>query len=187
VQEPEKAVDYASQTLNELDKVQSKAILLNDMLNNAREGERIGLEGDAYDQVAAACRGARPKIQRWIEQDSGEREGMMGESSWAEKDAGLQLIRQTDCCCAMTSLTTLWNDSKRARLEIGAKRRRWLNRKFDLWECAPRRALTIAAPIPTRKQPISSLSTPSPMTRDLSLGTAASRFLKLALAALPAP
>lgn len=86
MQEPEKAVDYASQTLNELDKVQSKAILLNDMLNNAREGERIGLEGDAYDQVAAACRGARPKIQRWIEQDSGEREGMMGESETAEKD-----------------------------------------------------------------------------------------------------
>lgn len=49
------------------------------MLNNAREGERIGLEGDAYEQVAAACRGARPKIQRWIEEDNGEREGMMGE------------------------------------------------------------------------------------------------------------
>ncbi|ORY27773.1 Golgi to vacuole transport-related protein [Naematelia encephala] len=75
--EPEKAPDYASQTLSELDKVQSKAILLNDMLNNAREGERIGLEGDVYEQVAAACRGARPKIQRWIEEDTGEREGMM--------------------------------------------------------------------------------------------------------------
>jgi ADP-ribosylation factor-binding protein GGA len=80
MQEPEKAVDYATQTLNELDKVQSKAILLNDMLNNAREGEKVGLEGDAYEQVAQACRGARPKIQKWIEQDTGEREGMMGES-----------------------------------------------------------------------------------------------------------
>ena len=48
------------------------------MLNNAREGERIGLEGDVYDQVAQACRGARPKIQRWIEEDTGEREGVMG-------------------------------------------------------------------------------------------------------------
>lgn len=66
--------------MNELDKVQSKAILLNDMLNNAREGEKVGLEGDAYEQVAQACRGARPKIQKWIEQDTGEREGMMGKS-----------------------------------------------------------------------------------------------------------
>lgn len=104
-----------------------------------------------------------------------------------EKDAGLQLIRQTDCCCATTSLTTLWNDSKRARLEIGAKHRRWLNRKSGLSECASRRALTFAAPIPTRRPPISSLSTPLPMTRGPSLGMAVSRFLKLALAALPAP
>lgn len=79
MQEPDKATDYAAQTLHELDKVQSKAILLNDMLNNAREGERVGVVGDAYDQVAIACRGARPKIQRWIEEDTGEREGMMGE------------------------------------------------------------------------------------------------------------
>lgn len=58
--------------------MQSKAILLNDMLHNAREGERLGLEGDVYDQVAQACRGARPRIQKWIEEDTGEREGVMG-------------------------------------------------------------------------------------------------------------
>lgn len=66
-----------------MDKVQSKAILLNDMLNNAKEGEKIGLEGDVYDQVAGACRGARPKIQKWIEQDTGENQSMMGELSKA--------------------------------------------------------------------------------------------------------
>nr|XP_018265704.1 VHS domain-containing protein [Kwoniella dejecticola CBS 10117]OBR87862.1 VHS domain-containing protein [Kwoniella dejecticola CBS 10117] len=75
--EPEKQPDYAAQTLSELDKVQSKAILLNDMLNNAKEGEKVGLEGDVYDQVAIACKGARPKIQKWIEDDDGSREGMM--------------------------------------------------------------------------------------------------------------
>ena len=80
-QEPDKAPDYASQTVHELEKVQSKAILLNDMLNNAKEGEKIGVAGDVYDQVADACRGARPRIQRWIEQDDGEREGMMGMST----------------------------------------------------------------------------------------------------------
>ena len=74
--------------MSELDKVQSKAILLNDMLNNAREGERVGLDGDVYDQVATACRGARPKIQRWIEEDTGEREGMMGECLDAAKRSG---------------------------------------------------------------------------------------------------
>jgi ADP-ribosylation factor-binding protein GGA len=51
------------------------------MLNNAKEGERIGIIGDAYEQVATACKGARPKIQKWIEEDTGEREGMMGEFS----------------------------------------------------------------------------------------------------------
>lgn len=65
-QEPEKAPDYRSQTQKELDKVQQKAILLNDMLNNATDGERIGIEGDAYQQVALFCKQARPKIQKWI-------------------------------------------------------------------------------------------------------------------------
>lgn len=75
--EPDKAVDYEKQTITEVEKVQSKAILLNDMLDNANEGEKIGLEGDVYSQVAAACRGARPKIQKFIEEDTGEHEGMM--------------------------------------------------------------------------------------------------------------
>lgn len=56
------------------------------MLNNAREGEKVGVEGDAYEQVAIACRGARPKIQKWIEQDTGEREGVMGEFLSPEDD-----------------------------------------------------------------------------------------------------
>nr|ACZ80666.1 putative golgi to vacuole transport-related protein [Cryptococcus depauperatus] len=75
--DPEKAVDYSAQTLKELDKVQSKALLLDDMLNNAVKGEKIGLDGDVYDQVATACKGARPKIQKWIEDDHGFKESMM--------------------------------------------------------------------------------------------------------------
>lgn len=75
--EPDKTVDYEKETLKELEKLQSKASLLNEMLDNASEGERIGVEGDVYDQVAAACKGARPKIQRWIETDTGEHEGLM--------------------------------------------------------------------------------------------------------------
>ena len=46
--EPENKPDYRAQTSKELDKVQSKAILLNDMLNNAKEGEKF-VKDDAYD------------------------------------------------------------------------------------------------------------------------------------------
>lgn len=67
---PDKQPDYASQTKAELEKVQQKAILLNDMLNNVTEGERVGIEGDAYEQVAGVCKMARPKIQRWINEES---------------------------------------------------------------------------------------------------------------------
>ncbi len=53
------------QTRRELDKVQSRAILLNDMLNNAKEGEKF-VQGDAYDQIASHLRSVQPRIQKWI-------------------------------------------------------------------------------------------------------------------------
>lgn len=46
--EPDKKPDYHSQTGKELDKIQSRAVLLNSMLDNAEEGEKF-VEGDAYD------------------------------------------------------------------------------------------------------------------------------------------
>ena len=46
--EPESKPDYSEQTRKELDKVQSRAILLNNMLDNANEGEKFA-RGDAYD------------------------------------------------------------------------------------------------------------------------------------------
>lgn len=64
--EPDQQPNYEEQTAKELDKVQSKAILLNDMLNSTDEGKTIGRDGDEYDQVARAVRAARPKIQKWI-------------------------------------------------------------------------------------------------------------------------
>ncbi|KAJ9117711.1 hypothetical protein QFC24_006425 [Naganishia onofrii] len=63
---PERQPDYASQTKSELEKVQQKAILMNDMLNNIAEGEQLGIEGDVYEQVSGVLKAARPKIQKWI-------------------------------------------------------------------------------------------------------------------------
>ncbi|PWN49391.1 VHS-domain-containing protein [Violaceomyces palustris] len=72
--EPENKPDYSSQTQKELDKVQSRAILLNDMLNNAKEGEKF-VKGDAYDQISSHLRSVQPRIQRWIS-DAEEDEGV---------------------------------------------------------------------------------------------------------------
>lgn len=49
-QEPERKPDYRSQTLHELEKLQSKVILLNDLLDNVdtSKGEKFA-NGDAYD------------------------------------------------------------------------------------------------------------------------------------------
>ncbi|SPC61109.1 related to GGA2 - Arf-binding protein [Ustilago sp. UG-2017b] len=63
--EPENKPDYSKQTRRELDKVQSRAILLNDMLNNAKQGEKF-VQGDAYDQIASHLRSVQPRIQKWI-------------------------------------------------------------------------------------------------------------------------
>ena len=49
--EPESKPDYSQQTRKELDKVQSRAVLLNNMLDNANEGEKFA-RGDAYDVSA---------------------------------------------------------------------------------------------------------------------------------------
>lgn len=87
------------------------------MLNNAKEGERIGLDGDVYEQVASACRGARPKIQKWIEDDNGEKAEMMGES------AAFSSSCQIDYYYATISSTTLSSDMKLSKLETGLRHR----------------------------------------------------------------
>ncbi|CEH16890.1 Cytosolic sorting protein GGA2/TOM1 [Ceraceosorus bombacis] len=63
--QPESKPDYKSQTGKELDKVQSRAILLNDMLDNATPGEKF-VKGDAYDQIAHHLRSVQPRLQKWI-------------------------------------------------------------------------------------------------------------------------
>lgn len=65
--EPEAKPDYKAQTLKELNKVEAKVILLNEMLDNVDKvrGETF-VQGDVYDQVATSISAATPKIQGWI-------------------------------------------------------------------------------------------------------------------------
>ncbi|KAF9811129.1 hypothetical protein IEO21_06647 [Rhodonia placenta] len=64
---PDAKPDYRTQALTELNKLESKVILLNEILDNVdtTRGERFA-QGDVYDQVASILQAARPKIQGWI-------------------------------------------------------------------------------------------------------------------------
>lgn len=64
---PEAKPDYRTQALNDLNKLEQKVILLNEMLDNVdtTRGEKF-VSGDVYDQVASILTAARPKIQKWI-------------------------------------------------------------------------------------------------------------------------
>lgn len=64
---PEAKPDYRSQALHEVEKIESKIVLLNEMLDNidTSRGERP-TAGDVYEQVAAILVSARPKLQKWV-------------------------------------------------------------------------------------------------------------------------
>ncbi|KAF8233860.1 VHS-domain-containing protein [Tricholoma matsutake] len=64
---PDAKPDYRTQALTDLNKLEQKVILLNEMLDNVdtERGEKF-TSGDAYDQVSTILASARPKIQKWI-------------------------------------------------------------------------------------------------------------------------
>ncbi|KAJ7472246.1 VHS domain-containing protein [Mycena galericulata] len=65
--DPTHQVDYRSQAFSELERLESKVVLLGEMLDNANMagGER-SVTGDVYEQVATILTASRPKIQKWI-------------------------------------------------------------------------------------------------------------------------
>ncbi|KAF5353976.1 hypothetical protein D9756_007018 [Leucocoprinus leucothites] len=65
---PDAKPDYRAQALNDLNKLEQKVILLNEMLDNVdqQQGTNQFVTGDAYDQVASILKSARPRIQKWI-------------------------------------------------------------------------------------------------------------------------
>ncbi|KAG6820033.1 hypothetical protein H0H93_006268 [Arthromyces matolae] len=64
---PDAKPDYRTQALTELNKLEQKVILLNELLDNVdtERGEKFA-KGDAYDQVSSILGSARPKLQKWI-------------------------------------------------------------------------------------------------------------------------
>ncbi|KAF0448446.1 VHS-domain-containing protein [Gigaspora margarita] len=66
--DPDVKPDYKKQTGEELERIQRKAILLNDMLNNVKPGEVIG-EGDIFEELSQACKAVQPKIQKLISEE----------------------------------------------------------------------------------------------------------------------
>ncbi|KAF8184829.1 VHS domain-containing protein [Pholiota molesta] len=62
---PDAKPDYRTQALTELNKLEQKVILLNEMLDNVdvQRGEKF-VTGDAYDQVSSILITARPKLQK---------------------------------------------------------------------------------------------------------------------------
>jgi hypothetical protein len=64
---PDSKPDYRTQALADLNKLEQKVVLLNEMLDNAdtERGEKL-VTGDVYEQVASILSSARPKIQKWI-------------------------------------------------------------------------------------------------------------------------
>ncbi|KAJ7254694.1 hypothetical protein B0H12DRAFT_1016903 [Mycena haematopus] len=65
--DPAHQVDYRSQALSELERLESKVVLLGEMLDNANmSGGERSVTGDVYEQVATILTASRPKIQKWI-------------------------------------------------------------------------------------------------------------------------
>ncbi|PLW41163.1 hypothetical protein PCANC_12381 [Puccinia coronata f. sp. avenae] len=74
-QELMKIMAGAAQMQKELDRVQSRVLLLNELLNNAQPGEKF-VEGDAFDQLSQKCKQVQPKLQKWINESADNPEMM---------------------------------------------------------------------------------------------------------------
>ncbi|KAI9139249.1 hypothetical protein BKA69DRAFT_1086803 [Paraphysoderma sedebokerense] len=71
--EPDKKVDYKAKEKEELDKIEHKAMLLNDMLSNCKPGENIS-KNDALQELYGACKSNQPRIQKFIEEGDEEKD-----------------------------------------------------------------------------------------------------------------
>ncbi|KAI1947995.1 ARF-binding protein [Ophidiomyces ophidiicola] len=67
--------DYRAKAAEEVGKVQQKAKILEEMLQNHKPGDSIA-EGDVFEDLANALRSAHPKIQKMCEEESEDAEAV---------------------------------------------------------------------------------------------------------------
>ncbi|KAJ9638091.1 ARF-binding protein [Knufia peltigerae] len=67
--------NYRAKAAEEVAKVQQKAKILEEMLQNHKQGENIG-DGDVFEELAAALQSAHPKIQKMCEEESDDAEAV---------------------------------------------------------------------------------------------------------------
>ncbi|EXJ84954.1 hypothetical protein A1O3_05629 [Capronia epimyces CBS 606.96] len=67
--------DYRAKAAEEVAKIQHKAKILEEMLQNHREGEKFA-EGDVFEELASALQSAHPKIQKMCEEESDDAEAV---------------------------------------------------------------------------------------------------------------
>merc|ERR1711939_800796 len=67
--------DYRAKAAEEVSKVQQKARLLEEMLQNHKEGDEVQ-EGDVFEELANALASAHPKIQKMCEEESDDTEAV---------------------------------------------------------------------------------------------------------------
>ncbi|EZF29467.1 hypothetical protein H109_00593 [Trichophyton interdigitale MR816] len=67
--------DYRAKAAEEVSRVQEKAKLLEEMLENFKPGDKLS-EGDVYEELASALQNAHPKIQKMCEDESEDNEAV---------------------------------------------------------------------------------------------------------------
>ncbi|KAL8796447.1 MAG: hypothetical protein Q9182_007366 [Xanthomendoza sp. 2 TL-2023] len=67
--------DYRAKAAEEVSKIQEKARLLEERLQNFKDGDKIE-EGDAFEDLANALQNAQPKIQKMCQEESDDQEAV---------------------------------------------------------------------------------------------------------------
>lgn len=68
-------VDYRAKAAEEVGKIQQKARLLEERLENFKPGDKM-TEGDVFSELASALSSAQPKIQKMCEEESDDHEAV---------------------------------------------------------------------------------------------------------------
>ncbi|KAL8729594.1 MAG: hypothetical protein Q9181_004953 [Wetmoreana brouardii] len=67
--------DYRAKAAEEVSKIQEKARLLEERLQNFRDGDKIE-DGDVFEDLASALQNAQPKIQKMCQEESDDQEAV---------------------------------------------------------------------------------------------------------------